>query len=186
MSLAELIQSGVFATFLTACITIATVFLNEVMGYKKMKVENFDKISNSLIDFTEKRSEVVDKCNKMIRDLMALLPEEPIKMSEKEWRKKCYYIYRGINEILIEYSKCLELLLSFSFCLYKNKPISPIVTAECWSFLNLYEKFVDMSNMDEYKIRYAQIAALVQFIKVKGSWRDKIRIHKYLKRNKLS
>lgn len=184
MSLVELIQSGVFATFLTACVTIATVFLNEVMGYKKMKVENFDKISNSLIDFTEKRAEVVDKCNKLIQKLTDSLPEKSDKISEKEWRKIYHHTYRGINELLTEYSKYLELLLSFSFCLYKNKPISPIVMAECWSFLNLYEKFVN--DVDEYNIKYVQIAALVQFVKVKGNWKDKRRINKYLKRNKLS
>ena len=56
--------------------------------------------------------------------------------------------------------------------------------AECWSFLNLYEKFVN--DVDEYNIKYVQIAALVQFVKVKGNWKDKRRINKYLKRNKLS
>lgn len=185
MNLEQLIQTGIAGVFLTGCVTTATCFISGFIGYKKIKVEHFDKIYKSLIDFTEKRAEVVDKCNALIQKLADPLPDMIQNISEDEWKKMYNNTYQGINVLLTEYSKCLELLLSFSYCLYKNKPIHPIVTAECWSFLDLYEKFVDMGDMDEYRIQYAQIAALVQFIRIKGHWRDRRRLHKYLKRNRL-
>lgn len=186
MSLGEFIQTGILGAFMTACVTVATCFISGVIGYKKMKVENFDKIYNSLTDFAEKREEAVDKCNKLVQELADQLPDTPQEMEREEWEGKCHLIYCGIKEMLTEYSKCLELLLSFSYCLYKNKPISPIVTAECWSMLDLYENFIAIDDMNRYGIKYTQIVVLVQFIKLKGTWKDKIRLKGYLKRNGLA
>lgn len=186
MNLEQLIQTGIAGAFLTACVTIATCIISEVIGYKKMKAEHFDKIYKSLIDFTEKRAEVVDKSNDLIQKLADSLPDTIQNISKVEWKEMYNNTYQGINVLLKEYSKCLELMLSFSYCLYKNKPLHPIVTAECWSILDLYEKFVDMGDTDGYRIQYAQIVALVQFIRIKGCWKDRRQLHKYLKRNRVS
>ncbi len=186
MNWIDFIQTGIFTASLTAFVTIATCIISEVQGYKKMKIENFDKIYNSLTEFTEKRTEIVDKCNKLVKELADNLPEKVQNKTEKEWKKLCYDTYSGINKLLTEYSKCLELIMSFSHYLYKSKPIAPIVIAECWSILYLYKGFVNINNLDEYSIKYAQIITLVQFIKMYGRWNDKRQLHKYLRQNKVS
>ncbi len=186
MSFVDFIQTGILTAFLTACVTLATCIISEVQGYKKMKIENFEKIYNSLTNFTEKRAKIVDECNKLVKELADALPEKVQRKSEKEWKYLCYITYSGINELLTEYSKCLEFIMSFSHYLYKNKPITPIVIAECWSILYLYEVFVAIDSMDEYSIKYAQIVTLVQFIRTYGRWGDKKHLRKYLKENKVS
>ncbi len=185
MSWIDFLQTSAFSVILTSCVTLATYFISTVQGNRKMKVENFDRIYNSLTDFTEKRAVIINQCNQLVKDLAETLPDKVQKKSEKEWKKLCNRTYGGINELLTEYSKCLEFMMSFSYYLYKNKPIVPIVKAECWSILYLYEKFVTIENEDEYHIRYVQIVTLAQFIKKYGSWRDKRQLHRYLKENKV-
>lgn len=183
MSWIDFLQTSAFSVILTSCVTLATYFISTVQGNRKMKVENFDRIYNSLTDFTEKRAVIIDECNQLMKDLAETLPGKVQKKSEKEWKKICDRTYGGINELLTEYSKCLEFMMSFSYYLYKNKPIVPIVKAECWSILYLYEKFVTIENEDEYRIRHVQIVTLAQFIKKYGSWRDKRQLRRYLKEN---
>lgn len=185
MRLADFVQTGIFTAILTTCVTLATCIISMVQGYKKMKIENFDKIYNSLTNFTEKRAKIVNKCNKLVKELANALPEKVQKKSEEELEKLCYITYGGINELLTEYSKCLELIMSFSHYLYKDKPITSIVTAECWSILYLYEDFVAINNRGEYSIKYAQIITLVQFIRTYGRWKDKKQLRKYLRENKV-
>ena len=171
---------------MTACVTIATCIINNFQGYKNIKIENFDKIYTCLTDITEKRAEIVDKCNRLIKELADALPEKIQKKSEKEWTKLCSITYNGINELLTEYSRCLEFIMSFSYYLYKDKPITPVIIAECWSVLHLYEYFMSINNIDEYKIKYTQIVTLVQFIKTYGRWKDKKQVRKYLKENRVT
>lgn len=185
MSWIEFLQTNVFTVILTSCVTLATYFISTIQGNRKMKIENFDKIYNSLTDFTEKRAEIIDECNQLLKELAESLPNKVQKKSEKEWKKLCDRTYDGINELLTEYSKCLEFMMSFSYYLYKNKPVEPIVTAECWSVLYLYEKFVNIKNENKYPIQYVQIITLVQFIKNNGRWRDKRQLRRYLKENKV-
>ncbi len=185
MSWIDFLQTNVFTVILTSCVTLATYFISTVQGNRKMKVENFESIYNALTDFTEKRAEIIDHCNQVVKELAEAMPDEVQKKSDKEWKKLCDHTYGGINELLTEYSKCLEFMMSFSYYLYKNKPVAPIVTAECWSILYLYENFVTIENGNEYRIRYVQIVTLVQFIRKYGSWRDKKQLHKYLKENKV-
>lgn len=186
MNLPDFIQTGVFTAILTACVTLATCIISNVQGSRKIKTENFDKIYNSLADITEKRAEIVDKCNELIKELADALPEKIQKKSKKEWANLCCITYGGINELLTEYSRCLEFIMSFSYFLYKDKPILPVITAECWSVLYLYEDFISINDMDEYSIKYTQIVSLVQFIKTYGRWGDKRQLRKYLKDNKVS
>ena len=163
MNLPDFIQTGVFTAILTACVTLATCIISNVQGNRKIKTENFDKIYTSLVDITEKRAEIVDKCNELIKELAAALPEKIQKKSKKELAKLCYITYDGINELLTEYSRCLEFIMSFSYYLYKDKPIIPVIIAECWSVLYLYADFLSINNLDEYRIKYTQIVTLVQF-----------------------
>lgn len=185
MNVTEFLQTGLFTAFLTACVTVATCIISTVQGYKKMKLENFDKIQDSIIRITEERMLIVEKCNDLVEKTAKVLPEKSHKISEKEWKNLCYAAYSGINDLLTEYSKCLELMLSISHYLYRNKPISPIVAEECWSILKLYESFVALNCERGYKIKYAQIVTLVQFIMINGRWRDRRQIKRYLKKNEI-
>lgn len=90
MSFVDFIQTGILTAFLTACVTLATCIISEVQGYKKMKIENFEKIYNSLTNFTEKRAKIVDECNKLVKELADALPEKVQRKSEKEWKYLCY------------------------------------------------------------------------------------------------
>lgn len=182
MSWIEFLQTNVFTVILTSCVTLATCFISTVQGNRKMKVENFDKIYNSLTDFTEKRAKIIDQCNRLVKELAEALPDKVQKKSGKELKELCDRTYGGINELLTEYSKCLEFLMSFSYYLYQNKPVAPIIIAESWSILHLYEEFVTIKNGDGYRIQYVQIVTLVQFIKKYGKRRDKRQLRRYLKK----
>ena len=186
MSLIEFIQTNLLAAFLTAFVTIATCIISTVQGYRKMKIENFDKIYNSLIDFTEKRVSILDKCNSLTKEIADALPDGVQEISNKKLKMLYYNTYYGINELITEYSKCLEFFLSFSRYLYKNKPIAPIVITECWTILGLYEKLITINVMEEYTIKYAQIVTLVQFIRINGKRKDNKQLNEYLKRNNIS
>lgn len=183
MNFIGLIQTGILTTFVTACVTIATCIISTVQGYKKMKTENFDKIYTSLVNFTEKRAEILDKCNGLVCNIADSFPERVQRLSEQKWEKVCCNAYHRMNELLTEYSKCLELFLSFSHFLYRDKPIAPIIVSECWAFLTIYEDMVNMFDKEEYRIMYEQIVTLIQFIRLNGKWKDKRRLHGYLKRN---
>lgn len=185
MNVTEFLQTGIFTAFLTACVTIATCIISTFQGYKKMKLENFDKIHNSIMNFTEKRILIIGKCNSLIEETAKGLPEKSQRISEKEWKNICYIAYSGINDLLTEYSGCLEWMLSISHYLYRNKAISPIITEECWSILKLYENFTSLNFDMEYRIKYAQIVTLVRFIMINGSWRDRRQIKRYLKKNEI-
>ena len=186
MNFTELIHTGILATILTTCVTFATCIISSVQGYKKMKIDNFDKIYNSLINFTEKRATILDKCNSLTKEIADALPDEVQEISNKKLKTLYYNTYYGINELITEYSKCLELFLSFSHYLYKNKPIAPIVITECWTILGLYEKLITINVMEEYTIKYAQIVTLVQFIRINGKRKDNKQLNEYLKRNNIS
>lgn len=74
--------------------------------------------------------------------------------------------------------------MSFSFYMFKNKAIRPVIKAECWSFLNLYEQVIEIQGdiSEPYGIEYAQIASLAQMIRLSGKWKDRRMLNKYLKR----
>lgn len=185
MNVTDFLQTGIFTAFLTACVTIATCIISTFQGYKKMKLKNFDKIYDSIINLTEKRITIIGKCNSLIEETAKALPEKIQKISEKEWRNICYITYSGINDLLSEYSGCLEWMLSISHYLYRNKAISPVIIEECWSILELYENFAALNCDMNYRIKYAQIVTLVQFIMLNGRWRDRRQIKRYLKKNKI-
>ncbi len=186
MNFTSFIQTNIFATVLTLLVSLATCVISGKHAYDKMKIEKFENIYSCLESFANTRARILGQCNKIANELADNLPETWDKNAKKEWMKKYQDTYRGINSIITEYSKFLDLFLSFSYILYKNKPIYPIITAECWSILNLYEQLIVMeSNNDIYKIKYSQIVSLVQFILLKGKRKDKKRMHEYLARNKI-
>ncbi len=184
MSFTSFIQTNIFATFLTLLVSVATYVISEKNGYRKMKIEKFENIYVCLEGFANTRARIIDKCNKIADELADALPEKWNKKTHSEWMKKYQNTYSGINNIITEYSKFLDLFLSFSNLLYKNKPIIPIIMAECWSILNLYEQLISMeSNNNIYKIKYSQIVSLVQFILLTGKRKDRKKIHEFLVRN---
>lgn len=69
MSWIDFLQTNVFTVILTSCVTLATYFISTVQGNRKMKVENFESIYNALTDFTEKRAEIIDHCNQVVKEL---------------------------------------------------------------------------------------------------------------------
>lgn len=187
MNFIDFIQTNIFVTALALLITLATCIISEVHGYRKMKIENFNDIYKCLDEFAKKRSKILDKCKKISEELAAALPEKWDGKTDNEYMKKYHNSYHGINEIVAEYSKVLDLFLSFSHFLYKNKPIIPIIKTECWSILSLYELLITMEcNSGIYKIKYSQIVSLVQFICLSGKKNDKKRLTEYLQRNQIS
>lgn len=178
----DFIQTGIFTTLITIFITIATCIISAVHEHKKMKIDNFDKIYGCIVDFTQKRAEILEKCNGLIKAIAENIPKDEKEIHENQWENLFRDTYDGINKLLSEYSKCLEMFLSFSHYLYRNKPIAPIVIAECWSLLNLYAQFVSIQTDNGYDIRYEQIITLVQFIKVNGKRKDKKRLRLFLNR----
>lgn len=187
MSFIDFIQTNIFVTILTLSITLATCIIDKIHSYRKMKIENFSDIYKCLDEFAKKRSKVLDRCKKIADELASALPEKWDEKSNSEYMKKYYNSYNGINEIIAEYSKVLDLFLSFSHFLYKNKPIIPIIKTECWSILSLYELLITMEcNSGIYKIKYPQIVSLVQFIRLSGKKKDKKRLTEYLQRNQIS
>lgn len=186
MSFISFIQTNIFATVLTLLVSVATCVISKKYGYRKMKIEKFENIYTCLEGFVNTRARIVDKCNKMANELADAIPEKWSKKINSEWMKKYQDTYSGINNIITEYSKFLDLFLSFSNLLYKNKPIIPVIMAECWSILNLYEQLIIMeSNNNIYKIKYSQIVSLVQFIISNGKRKDKKKIHEFLVRNEI-
>lgn len=187
MSFMDFIQTGIFATFLTLSVTVATCIIDGRHGYRKMKIEKFGDIYACLDGFAEKRAKIVSKCNKMASKLAEDLPEKWDKEANQKKLDKYQDIYHGINEMIEEYSKFLDLFLSFSYFLYRNKPIMPMIKAECWSFLSLYELLMTIDCGERaYKIKYSQIASLIQFIREEGKGEDKKRLREYLSRNQIS
>ncbi|MCI9077891.1 MAG: hypothetical protein HFH68_03055 [Lachnospiraceae bacterium] len=186
MNLISFIQTNIFATILTLSVSIANCVITAKHGYRKTKVEKFKNIYTCLENFANTRAGIIDKCNKIADELADALPEKWNKKTSNEWMKKYQDTYNGINNIITEYSKFLDLFLPFSYFLYKNKPIFPVIITECWSILNLYEQLIIMQNNNIYKIKYSQIVSLVQFILLKGKRKDKKKIHEYLKRNQIS
>lgn len=183
MSFMKFIQTNIFATILTLLVTVATCVISRFQEYKKIKIENFDKIYDCLANFTEKRAETIDKCNEMMKRMADALPEKGERVSDEKWKKQYKKTYDDLNRVLTEYSKHLELFMPFSGFLYKSRPVMRIVTAECWSVLKLYEQLVELDDTKEYRIHYGQIVTLVQFIRMNGSHREKKRLHRYLKSN---
>lgn len=185
MNIADLVESSIFATVLTLLVTGATCLITELYGYKKMKIERFGEIYECLEKFSEKRAEIVGKCNQISNSVEANVPEKSNKKTAKKQAKYYMDLYRGMNEMLVEYSKFLEHFLSFSHFLYKNKPVMPVVKAECWYFLDIYERIVRIESgiQEACGIEYTQIAAFVQFIHLKGRWKDRRKLKKYFKRN---
>ena len=145
MNWVEFIQSSVFATILTLSVSIVTCVINRVQGYKKMKLEHFETIYNCLELFAEKRAEVTDKCSELSREMGEKYPDGN-KVSEKTFLKWYDNLYCGMNRMIAEYSKCLELYLSISHFLYKYKSLKPIIKAECWEFLKVYESIREYLN----------------------------------------
>lgn len=182
MSWVEFLQSSAFAAILTFLISIATCVISEAQGYRKMKLQYFNDIYSCLEQFTKNRTEVIDKCNEMSKELAEKFPNADDTKSEKSFLKRYDNLYCGMNKMISEYSKCLELYLSMSYFLNKDKSLKPIVKAECWNFLNVYGKLIVEGEKLQYKIHYAQIVNLVQFIKIAGTWRDRKALRKYLKK----
>lgn len=184
MSWVEFIQSSIFATILTLSVSIVTCVINRVQGYKKMKLEHFEAIYNCLELFTIKRAEVTGKCSELSKEIGEKYPDGD-KVSEKNFLKWYDSLYCGINEMIAEYSICLELYLSISHFLYKYKSLRPIIKVECWELLRLYEGILEIGKKYHYNIRYAQIVDLVQFIKITGTWKDKKALRKYLNEHQI-
>lgn len=185
MNIENFIQTSGFATILTVLVTVATCIISTLQANKKMKIDNYDRIYNCLVNLTEKRADIVDKCNVLIKELSDALPNSVHKISDRDWKRQCCDTYDGFNKLLTEYSKYLELFMSFSYFLYKNKPMLPVILSECWALLNLYEKFINICNENEYKIRYEQIVTCVQYIKINGRKKEKKYLNEYLKRNQV-
>lgn len=188
MSFEELVNSGIFATILTALVTAGTCVFSEVYGYRKLKTEKFGEIYKCLDEFIEKRTEIVGKCNQMSQQLADVLPDKWDMKNKKKYNEMYIIIYQKTNEIIAEYSKFLDLFISFSCYLFKNKAIKPVIKADCWSFLNLYEQVIGIQkNLSEpYKMKYAQIASLVETIRLSGKWKDRKKLCEYLERNHVS
>ncbi len=184
MSFEELINSGIFVSILTVLATCATCVISESYGYRKLKTEKFSDIYDCLNQFIEERARIVGMCNQMSHELAAIIPEKPDNKTEKKYREMYDKIYNGMNEMIAEYSKFLDLFMSFSFYMFKNKAIRPVIKAECWSFLNLYEQVIEIQGdiSEPYGIEYAQIASLAQMIRLSGKWKDRRMLNKYLKR----
>lgn len=182
----DVIQSSIFATILTLCVTFATCIIGEVQGYRKMKLEHFDTIYHCLEDFTKKRAKILDKCSQKSEELSEILPDLNDKYSKKDFIARYHLIYRGMNQIITEYSNCLEFYLAVSHFLYKYKSLRPIMKAECWNILKIYEKVVEAGKEDYYHIQYSQIVNLVEVIRITGNFRDKKALKKYLKDNQVN
>lgn len=181
----DYIQPSIFATYLTLCVTLATCIIGEVQGYRKMKLEHFDSIYHCLEDFTKKRAKIIDKCNQKSEELSEILPDLNDKYSKKDFMAQYYRIYHGMNQIITEYSNCLEFYLAVSHFMYKYKSLRPIMKAECWSILKVYERVVEAGKKDHYHIQYAQIVNLVEFMHITGNFREKKALNKYLKNNQV-
>ena len=63
MNIENFIQTSGFATILTVLVTVATCIISTLQANKKMKIDNYDRIYNCLVNLTEKRADIVDKCN---------------------------------------------------------------------------------------------------------------------------
>ena len=109
-----------------------------------MKIENSDKIFTCIEELNKSRAEILDRCNKELRSIGDNLPEQEKweGMSGAKQLKRYDNIYQRLNDIIAEYSKFLELFLSFNYYLYKNKPLIPIIRADCWALLSVYEQVV--------------------------------------------
>ena len=186
MNSVDLVQTSILSTVLTLLVTLATCIISKVTGYRKIKIENFRLLYKCLVDLTDRRAKIVDRCNGLSKELADSLPEKWNKESNSEMIKKYKSTYSGINEIIAEYSKFLDLFLSFSHFLYKNKPIMPIIKADCWSILSLYEKITAFKfEQVDYVISYSQIASLTEFIRTAGNRADKKMLRRYMERNKI-
>lgn len=185
MNCMEFLQTNIFATLLTVLVTVGTSVISEIHGHHKMKIENFDKIFACIEGLNKSRAEILDKCNKELRSIGEEIPEREKweGMSGAKQLKKYDNTYQRLNDIISEYSKFLEFFLSFSHYLYKNKPLIPIIRADCWSLLNIYEQVVQKGHEQGYVIKFSQIASLVQFIRLMGKRAEKKEIKNYLKRN---
>lgn len=181
----DFIQTSIFATILTLFVTLATCVIGKVQGYMKMKLEHFETIYHCLEDFTKKRAKILDRCNQTIEELSEILSDFDDKDSEKDFLNKYHCIYHGMNQMIAEYSKCLEFYMAMSHFLYRYKSVRPIIKAECWNLLNVYEKLVEAGKEYHYKIQYAQIVDLAVFIRSTGRWRDKKALNKYMKKNQI-
>lgn len=188
MNISELVQSSIFATVLTLLVTVATCVITQLYGYKKMKIERFREIYECLEKFSEKRAEIVEKCNQMSYSLEASMPEQWNKKAEKKRAEYYMHLYQRMNEMLAEYSGFLEHFLSFSHFLYKNKPVLPVVKAECWYFLDIYERIAHIESglQEACGIEYTQIAAFVQFIRLTGKRKDRKKLKEYFRRNHIN
>ena len=181
MSWTEFFQSSMFAAVLTALVSVATCIISKVQGYKKMKLQHFETIYSCLERFTKTRIEVLEGCNKTARELADKIPDA----NDKKFLKRYDDLYCGMNDMISEYSKCLEFYMSISHFLYKYRSLRPINKAECWELMRAYEKVVEYGENYHYEIRYAQIIDLVQVIKMTGTLRDRIVLHKYLKKHRI-
>ena len=182
MENADFIQTNILATVLTLLVTLATCIISKETGHRKIKIENFKLLYKYLADMTSKRAEIIEKCNTLANNLADDLPENCNKVSNSEMQK----IYRdtcaGINKIASEYSIFLDFFLSFSYFLYKNKPIIPIIKADCWAILRL---FGIINDMKEYRINYSQIASLAEFIRLYGNRTERKALREYMEKNKV-
>lgn len=186
MNNVDFVQTSILATVLTLLVTLATCIISKVTGYRKIKIENFRLLYKCLVDLTNRRAEIIDRCNALSKELADSLPEKWNKESSSEMIKKYKSTYSGINEIIAEYSMFLDFFLSFSHFLYKDKPIIPIIKADCWSILSLHEKITAFKfEQVDYCISYSQIASLTEFIRIAGNRTDKKMLRRYMKRNKI-
>lgn len=183
MENADFVQTNVLATVLTLLVTLATCVISKITEYRKIKIENFELLYKCLTDLASKRAEIIAKCNTLASDLANNLPENWNNVSNYEMEKSYRNTCSGINKIASEYSNFLDFFLSFSHLLYKNKPIIPIIKADCWAILRLFEI---VNDKKEYSINYSQIASLAEFILLYGNRTERKVLRIYMEKNKIS
>lgn len=182
MDNADFVQTNILATVLTLLVTLSTCVISKITGYRKIKIENFELLYKCLTDLASKRSEIIAKCNTLANDLADNLPENWNKVSNSEMEKRYRDICSGINKIASKYSNYLDFFLSFSHFLYKNKPLIPIIKADCWAILRLFEI---VNDKKEYRINYSQIASLAEFIRLYGNRTERKVLRVYMEKNKI-
>lgn len=178
MENADFVQTNILATVLTLLVTLAVCVISKITGYRKIKIENFKLLYKCLADLASKRAEIITRCNTLASDLADNLPENWNKVSNSEMGKKYKDTCSGINKIASEYSIFLDFFLSFSHFLYKNKPIIPIIKADCWAILRLFAIIND-------KINYSQIASLAEFIRLYGNRTERKALREFIEKNNI-
>lgn len=187
MNWENFIQNSGFAAILTALITVATCAITYFQGIKQVKIKKFSEIYQCLNSFSEKKKEVMERCNQLIDKMGQLVPDEMANVVSPGDSAVYREFYHEFNHFLMEYSLYLESLLSFYHFLYKDKSNIFPTKVECWKILELYEKVTEINydGAEECKIEYVQIVTLVQFIKINSGIWERVRIYQYFNRNKV-